>query len=171
MANVTQIQGSISSDSSNKKSLSIFEISTLKSIEQQSTNTNGVYSTVRIDSHEQDGFGVAIQMLQHWRNYIRGWFCNRFVDLNLSPWPKTFMMPFPSVDLFSKSDDEFTGIDFLAELDKDEKMYLDGKLVCSFNFCNWDFVTKPWQSLSLTVSWSQLLYVVCPTWLRHLVET
>lgn len=32
------------------------------------------------------------------------------------------------VDLFSKSDDEFTGIDFLAELDKDEKMYLDGKL-------------------------------------------
>lgn len=33
-----------------------------------------------------------------------------------------------AVDLFSRSDDEFTGIDFLAELDKDEKMYLDGEL-------------------------------------------
>lgn len=32
-----------------------------------------------------------------------------------------------AIDLFSKSDDELTGIDFLAELDKDEKMYLDGE--------------------------------------------
>lgn len=31
------------------------------------------------------------------------------------------------VDLFFKTDDEFTGIDFLAELDKDGKMYTDGK--------------------------------------------
>lgn len=32
------------------------------------------------------------------------------------------------IDLFLKSTDEFTGIDFLAELDKDEKMYIDGEL-------------------------------------------
>lgn len=32
-----------------------------------------------------------------------------------------------SSDLFLKSVDEFTGIDFLAELDKDEKMYIDGE--------------------------------------------
>jgi hypothetical protein len=61
----TQIQGSISNDSSYKKSLSIFEISILKSIEHQPTNTNGVYSTIRIDSDEQDGSTIAIQMLQH----------------------------------------------------------------------------------------------------------
>jgi len=30
-----------------------------------------------------------------------------------------------AIDLFSKSDDELPGIDFLAELDKDEKMYLE----------------------------------------------
>lgn len=35
---------------------------------------------------------------------------------------------FLSVELFIESVDEFTGIDFLAELDKDEKMYLDGEL-------------------------------------------
>lgn len=33
------------------------------------------------------------------------------------------------VELFLKPDDEFTGIDFLAELDKDEKMYLEGEFV------------------------------------------
>lgn len=34
------------------------------------------------------------------------------------------------VDLFLKTDydDDFTSIDFLAELDKDEKMYFDGEL-------------------------------------------
>lgn len=32
-----------------------------------------------------------------------------------------------SLDLFLKSVDEFTGIDFLAELNKDEKMYIDGE--------------------------------------------
>lgn len=33
-----------------------------------------------------------------------------------------------AVDLFLKSDDDdFTSIDFLAELDKDEKMYFDGE--------------------------------------------
>ena len=29
--------------------------------------------------------------------------------------------------LFMKSEDELTGIEFLAELDRDEKMFLDGE--------------------------------------------
>lgn len=62
---------------------------------------------------------------------------------------KTEDIPFGdsfAIDLFSKSDDEFTGIDFLAELDKDEKMYLDGKF-CSLNLCNkykFKSILRPW---------------------------
>lgn len=41
------------------------------------------------------------------------------------------------VDLFLKSVDEFTGIDFLAELDKDGEMYTEGKLNRNESTTHW----------------------------------
>lgn len=71
MADLTQ--GSISNDSKHKNLLSI---PSLIPFEQQSqleeNTTNGVHSTIRIDSTEQDGGFVSIQMLQHWGYSIRG---------------------------------------------------------------------------------------------------
>jgi len=48
-----------------------------------------------------------------------------------------------AIDLFSKSDDEFTGIDFLAELERDEKMYLDElqQITEKIDLPLYDFVT------------------------------
>lgn len=61
-------KGSLSSDSSKNQSISISEITTTKPIEQQldiENNNDGVYSTIRIDSHEQDGGFISIAMLRH----------------------------------------------------------------------------------------------------------
>jgi len=48
-----------------------------------------------------------------------------------------------AIDLFSKSDDEFTGIDFLAELEKDEKMHLDElqRITDNIDLPLYDFMT------------------------------
>jgi hypothetical protein len=56
----TQKQGSISTDPI--KDINLISTTTLKSIEQELTN--GVNSTIRTHSHEQDGF-IAIDVLRH----------------------------------------------------------------------------------------------------------
>jgi hypothetical protein len=61
----TQPQGSISTDSSHHYLISIS--TTLISFEQheiEENTENGVHSTIRIDSLEQDGFH-SVKMLQH----------------------------------------------------------------------------------------------------------
>lgn len=63
MAFSTQKQGSISTNSSYDINLISISKSTLKPIDLQEP-TNGVNSTIRTHSHEQDGF-IAIEMLRH----------------------------------------------------------------------------------------------------------
>jgi hypothetical protein len=64
MAHPKQIQGSIaSSDSSYSILISSQSLEQQSDFEDNTTTTNGVFSTIRIDSHEQDGF--AVEELNH----------------------------------------------------------------------------------------------------------